>query len=185
MKTILSTAVTALALLGLAGCSADPAAPSPAPGTQPAGSAAPAPTGGSAAPAPAPGTAPTKSQAPHVAVQPDGKVDVPAGYKELPAAQVDVKALPDTYKERRVWSSADGKSLQLVAVARDACAGIDAQVSQATDTSVTVSLSPMTSPQGGPEGGKVCATVLTPRAVELALEQPIGTRTVVVTENAG
>ncbi|WP_018684713.1 hypothetical protein [Actinokineospora enzanensis] len=178
MKTTLSTAVAALALFALAGCSGS-ADPAPTPGGTSPGAAAT--TGAPAAGQPT-GPVPTKAPAPQLSVQPDGKITAPEGFHELPAAQVDAKALPDSYQERRVWASADGKSLQLIAIARDACAGIDASVAQATDAMVTVVLAPQTSPQGGPEGGKVCATVLTPRAVEIPLDQPVGDRKVVVTE---
>ncbi|GLZ38701.1 hypothetical protein [Actinokineospora sp. NBRC 105648] len=187
MKTTLSTAVAALALLALAGCGGTSDQASPGTTTPAASSAATVPSDSAApsdpsAPPQSPGPAPTKSRAPEVTVKPGGEVVVPAGFKELPAKQVDVKALPEAYKERRVWASADGKSLQLVAVARDACAGVDAQVVESTDSTVKVSLTPMTSPQGGAEGGKVCAMVLTPRAVEVPLEKAVANRTVVVVE---
>ncbi|WP_026421560.1 hypothetical protein [Actinokineospora inagensis] len=185
MKTTLSTAVSALALLLLAGCggTADQANQAPTPGSTQPGSATTA--GGSAAPtgsaAPQTGPAPTKAAVPQVGVAPDGKVTVPAGFRELPATQVDAKALPDTYKERRVWASQDGKQLQLIGLANDSCAGVDAQLAEQTDSALTVVLTPMTSPQGGTEGGKMCATVVTPRPVEVPLDQPVGDRKVVVT----
>ncbi|GAA2967809.1 hypothetical protein [Actinokineospora diospyrosa] len=178
MKTTLSTAVAALALLVLAGCggAADQADQAPAPGTTQPASAAPTTEGSQP---PQTGPAPTKPQVPQVTIAPDGKVSVPAGFKELPAKQVNAKALPESYKERRVWASEDGKSLQLVGIASDSCAGVDAQVLEATEAVVKVSLAPMTSPQGGTEG-KMCATVITPRPVEVPLEQPVGDRTVEV-----
>ncbi|GAA3038042.1 hypothetical protein [Actinokineospora globicatena] len=180
MKTILSTAVAVLAALALAGCggAADQADQSPSSGATPPSSAAPIEGAPNSQP-PQTGPAPTKPPAPQVTINPDGKVTVPAGYRELPAKQVDAKALPESYKERRVWSSEDGKALQLVGIASDACAGVDAQVVEFTEAVVKVSLTPMTSPQGGTEG-KMCAMVVTPRPVEVPLEQPVGDRTVVV-----
>ncbi|RLK61581.1 hypothetical protein [Actinokineospora cianjurensis] len=182
MKTILSTAVAALAALALAGCggAADTADQAPSSGATPPSSAAPTEGGAPNSQPPQTGPAPTKPPAPQVTVAPDGKVTVPAGYREVPAKQVDAKALPESYKERRVWTSEDGKALQLVGIASDSCAGVDAQVVESTEAVVKVSLSAMTSPQGGGEGGKMCAMVVTPRPVEVPLEQPLGTRTVIV-----
>ncbi|MGX7826806.1 hypothetical protein ACTG9Q_17100 [Actinokineospora sp. 24-640] len=118
---------------------------------------------------------------PSVSLGPSGVV-VPSGYTELPAGQVDAKALPaDVYTDRRVWAAPDGRSLQLFAVAPDPCTEVRATVESAGADVVTLALSPVPHPLGGPEG-QVCATVVTPKPVSVRLADVLGDRKVVLTE---
>lgn len=137
----------------------EPAAPRTA---QPAPSDVAHPTG------PAPGLSPVAPPAPE-------------GFREVPVEQVDAKALPETYTDRRVWVSPDGTSLLLHAVAPDSCGRVAGRVEQETGSLVRVLLSPLAQPQGGPDG-PVCSTALTPIPVSVGLGAPLGGRTVVVSE---
>ncbi|SDC46090.1 hypothetical protein SAMN05216174_102216 [Actinokineospora iranica] len=103
-------------------------------------------------------------------------------YRPLPPAQVDAKALPDAYADRRVWVAPDGRSLHLFGVARDSCTLVEGRVIEESTTSVTVALNPMAQPQGGPDGGQMCAQVLTQRPVSVPLAVELGARTVVLVE---
>lgn len=107
--------------------------------------------------------------------------DLPADFQPLPPSQVEAKALSEDYTDRRVWSSPDGKTLRLIGVARDACAGVEAEVLEASATTIRIALRPMAQPQGGPEG-QMCAMVLTPKTVVVPLREALGKRTVVVVE---
>ncbi|MGQ0838726.1 hypothetical protein [Actinokineospora sp.] len=174
MRISLLTAGAVLALLVLTACGqrADQVGVGAAPETTTvviSTSSAPPPEVSGPVPAP-----------PQVSVDPTG-VAVPPGLRELPPTQVDAKGLPATYTDRRVWVSADGTVLELIAVAMDSCAGVEGRVVEATASAVRVALSPMAQTQGGPEG-QICATVLTPRPISVPLGEPLGKRTVVIVE---
>ncbi|OLR94915.1 hypothetical protein BJP25_08025 [Actinokineospora bangkokensis] len=152
----------------------------------PASSAAVEP--GTPEPAPAePGSSATKLPAP---VDPAPVDPVPGptpdpGYAELPADRVRVGGQPGEYQEPRAWVSPDGLSLQVVGVARDGCAGVEAGVVESTGTTVRVRVEQMTAPQGDdPDSPRVCTQVLTAKLLTVPLAEPLGTRGVVL-EAAG
>jgi hypothetical protein len=98
---------------------------------------------------------------------------------------VDTSGLPNYYTERKVWTLNGGRTLQLSAMARDACVGVTAMVVEQNDKLVHVVIKPMDVPQGGnPDGPSVCAQVLTPRIVTVDLKAPLGNRMVVVSEGS-
>jgi hypothetical protein len=163
---VVTGAIVLLLVLGGCGKAADqssPAAGQPGPTSpttsQPTGSSTPGST-------PAPPT-----------------TQLPEQTGPLPSAQVDTSALPSYYKERKVWTINGGRTLQLSAMARDACAGVTAKVVEQNQTEVRVVISPMDMPQGGsPDGPPICAQVLTPRIVTVDLKVPLGNRKVIVSE---
>ena len=111
--------------------------------------------------------------------QPQGAAPVP-----VPDNRLDTSALPEYYKDRKVWTLNGGRTLQLSAMARDACTGVTARVIEQNQTEVRVAISPMDVPQGGsPDGPGMCAQVVTPRIVTVDLKVPLGDRKVVVTES--
>ncbi|GAA4293885.1 hypothetical protein ACFQV2_10070 [Actinokineospora soli] len=117
---------------------------------------------------------------PVVTTGPSGVI-APPGYEELPPDRVNAKALPgDLYKEHRVWVSTDDRTIQLFAMAPDPCTTMEGTIQGSDKASVTVALAPMAQPQGGPEG-QVCATVVTPHPVSVALPDALGDRQVVLT----
>ncbi|CRK55804.1 hypothetical protein [Alloactinosynnema sp. L-07] len=179
MKTSMFAAGAALALLALTACGqqADQATGAGSSTTSPPSStttAAPTTAPSSVSP-----TAPATTPAPGKPTEPP-VTGVPAEFAPLPAGQVESKSLPDTYNERRVWSSPDGKTLQLIGMARDACEVIEGVVEEFSATTVRIALRPMAQPQGGPEG-QACAMVITPKPVTVPLREPLGKRTVIVT----
>ena len=123
----------------------------------------------------------SSSAEPPVTVGPSG-TDVPAGVRLLPTSQVDASALPDYYTERNVWAFDDDRSLQMVAMANDACAGVQATVSEQSANAVKVVLASMDAPQGGPPDGQMCAQVLTPKPVTVRLDAPVGNRKVYLSQ---
>ncbi|MDQ3402912.1 MAG: hypothetical protein M3548_05900 [Actinomycetota bacterium] len=186
MKTSLFTAGAVLALLALTACGqSTDQAESPV-STQPTTTVVPTttesapPTTASPSVVPAPPTGePTTPSGPQVTIAPSGVV-VPPGYQEVPVTQVDAKALPDGYSERRVWVSGDGKTVQAFAIAPDSCTMVEGHVTGSDDGMVKIALNAMAQRQGGPE--QVCATVITPRPVTVTLKQPLEARTVVLVE---
>lgn len=175
MKTSLFTAGAALALLALTACGQQPeqAGAGPSGSTPPSTTAQPTTTPSATSPSVVPPIPPTGA--------PTGTA-VPPDFKELPPGQVESKSLPEVYTERRVWASPDGKTLQLVGMARDSCGGVEGEVLEFSATTVRIGLRPMALPQGGPEG-QACAMVVTPRPVLVALREALGNRTVVVVED--
>lgn len=175
MKTSLFTAGAALALLALTACGQQPEQAGAGPSSTPASTTAqPTTTPSAIPPTSVPPTAPPTGVPSGTAVPPE--------FKELPPGQVESKSLPEIYTERRVWASPDGKTLQLVGMARDTCGGVEGEVLEFSATTVRIGLRPMALPQGGPEG-QVCAMVITPKPVLVALREPLGSRTVVVVED--
>jgi hypothetical protein len=105
----------------------------------------------------------------------------PQGAGPLPGDQVDTSSLPSYYTERKVWILNEGRTLQLTAMARDACVGVTARVIEQNDKIVRVMISPMDVPQGGSaDAPPICAQVITPRVVTVDLKAPLGTRKVIV-----
>jgi hypothetical protein len=108
---------------------------------------------------------------------------LPQGAVLVPSDRLDTSGLPDYYRERKVWVLNDGRTLQLPAMARDACTGVGAMVVEQNDKLVHIAISPTDVPQGGsPDGPGMCAQVITPRIVTVELKAPLGDRKVVVTE---
>lgn len=129
---------------------------------------------------PLPPSATAVPTGPVITTGPSGVV-APPGFAALAPDKVDAKALPaDLYPERRVWVSEDGRTLQLFAMAPDPCTTMEATVVSTDGARVTLALAPMAQPQGGPEG-QVCATVVTPQPVSVALPEALGDRQVVLT----
>ncbi|MBC6447645.1 hypothetical protein [Actinokineospora xionganensis] len=175
MKTSLFTAGAALALLALTACGQQPEQAGAGPSSTPASTTTQPTTTPSATPGTSvPPTAPPTGAPTGTAVPPD--------FKELPPGQVESKSLPEVYTERRVWASPDGKTLQLVGMARDSCGGVEGEVLEFSASTVRIGLRPMAQPQGGPEG-QACAMVVTPRPVLVPLREALGNRTVVVVED--
>ncbi|SDH76773.1 hypothetical protein SAMN05192558_10348 [Actinokineospora alba] len=174
MKTSLFTAGAALALLALTACGQQPEQAGAAPSSTPASTTAQPTT----TPSATPGTSVPPTTAPTGA--PTGTA-VPPDFKELPPGQVESKSLPEEYTERRVWASPDGKTLQLIGLARDSCGGVEGEVLEFSASTVRIGLRPMAQPQGGPES-QACAMVITPRPVVVPLREALGNRTVVVIE---
>lgn len=123
-------------------------------------------------------TPPATAPSPPVSIGPSGSV-VPAGVTEVPAAQVDASALPEYYEHRgQVWVFDDGYSLQMFAMASSGCTDAEAMLVDQSATEVRIMLRPMDQPQGGPPDGTVCTEVLTPKPVVVALDAPLGSRTI-------
>lgn len=108
---------------------------------------------------------------------------LPQGAAQVPSDRLDTSALPEYYRSSsKVWVVNDGRTLQLSAMARDACTGVQARVIEQNDQLVRIELAPMDVPQGGsPDGPGFCAQVLTPRIVTVDLKAPLGDRRVIVT----
>ena len=160
---VITGAVVLLFALGACGQRADQAVPA----NQPAPTTPPSTAPGS----PGPSTPPPTS-------------GLPQGAVLVPSDRLDTSGLPDYYRERKVWVLNDGRTLQLPAMARDACTGVQAMVVEQNDKLVHVAISPMDVPQGGsPDGPGMCAQVITPRIVSVDLKAPLGDRKVVVTES--
>jgi len=146
----------ALLLIAVAGCGQA--------GNQTAPVGQPVPTAPSSTDPSTPGS-PDPSTPPPTSGMPQGAA-VP-----VPDSQVDTGALPNYYKERKVWILNGGRTLQLSAMAQDACTGVTAIVTEQNQTEVRVMIKPMDVPQGGsPDGPPV------------DLKVPLGDRKVIVTE---
>lgn len=190
MRALLIAGVTAVTLAGLAGCGQgdDPAADGQAPKTESSTGSAPGATEPSLTPTP-PSTKldqppdPTKdppAPSPPVSIE-NGEPVVPAGVTQVPSAQVDASAVPEYYDHRGVvWSFDDGRALQAFAMATSGCDGAEASLTGETSAEVRIELRPLPQAQGGPADGKMCTTVMTPRPVTVALDAPLGDRTVVL-----
>jgi hypothetical protein len=118
------------------------------------------------------------TSAPPVTMGPNGPV-VPGGVEALPPSQLDSKNLPDYYTERHVWVFNAGRSLQLFAVARNGCSGVEANPTQQSATDVTIAIRPLDQPMGEhPDGNPMCTQALTLKSVVVQLAEPLGTRRV-------
>jgi hypothetical protein len=115
-----------------------------------------------------------------VTIGPDGPV-VPAGVTEVPASQVEASALPSYFEYgNKVWVYDDGFSLQLFAAASSSCTDAEAVVVDQSADSVKIMVRPLDQPQGGAPDDGVCAMVMTPRAVHIALDSPLQDRLIVL-----
>lgn len=194
MRASLIAAAAGLVLAGLAGCGegTGPAAPNPS-STAPAASSSvdvaeptgpvvdvtPTPPDGKPVDPPADPPAGAAPTAP-VSLSPTGPV-VPAGVEQVPSARVDVSAVPEYYEHRGlVWVYDGGRSLQMFAAASSGCGDAAARVVDQSAAEVRIVLESLPQPQGGSADGDICTTVMTPRPVTVALDAPLGTRTVVL-----
>lgn len=168
LRLVTGTALLALTL-GACGQAADqgsPAAGQPAPTSPSAPSSTPPSTPGSSSTPP-----PTSG--------------LPQGAALVPADQVDTSGLPDYYRERKVWVTNDGRTLQITAMARDACAGVTGRVIEQNDKLVRIEVTSMDMPQGGgADNPPICAQVLTPKIITVDLKAPLGNRKVFVMASA-
>ncbi|MGH3757968.1 hypothetical protein [Actinophytocola sp.] len=185
MRALLFATLAAAAVVGLAGCGQDSAAP--AGDTSASSTATPTETTGeppvSTPPEPKP---PADSRPPGpppsapVSVSPSGPV-VPEGVTQVPADQVDASALPAYYEHRgQVWVFDDGYSLQMFAAASSGCSDAEAVVVDQSDSDIRIMLRPLPQPPGGRPGGGACTAVMTPRPVTVALAEPLGDRKILL-----
>lgn len=103
---------------------------------------------------------------------------LPPGATVLPQDRIDSGGMPN---QREVAIGPDGRTLTLNVMARDACSGVEATVTEENAQAVKIELTPMMLPQGG-QPDRVCAQVLTPRQVTVTLKEPLGNRKLVITE---
>jgi hypothetical protein len=147
------------------------------------------PAQGQQPPASTPATAPsspTPSTPPGSPSTPPPSTGVPQGAVRVPDGQVDMSGLPEYYRERKVWVLNDGRTLQVTAMARDACAGVTGRVVEQNDQVVRILIAPMDMPQGGGvDAPPMCAQVLTPKIITVDLKAPLGNRKVIVSEQLG
>lgn len=141
--------------------------------------ATPANQGGSAPTSETRSTGPgtSSAQAPPIT----GTGAPPAGGTVLPKDQIDTGGLPDPGLQRDVAVGPDGRTLTLNVMARDACSGVEATVTEETADAVKILLTPMANPQGG-QPDQMCAQVLTPRQVTVTLKEPLGKRKLFIKE---
>jgi hypothetical protein len=144
-------------------------------------------SGEDAAPANAPGqtsaspteTPPTVAPSPGLPGPP--ATGLPPGATPLPKEKVDTGAVPSLPEPPQVAAGPDGRTLTLTVMARDACSGVEATVTEETAQAVKIEISPTLQPQGG-QPDQVCAQVLTPRQVTVQLKEPLGNRKVFISE---
>ncbi|GAB1514183.1 hypothetical protein JCM33774_62250 [Actinophytocola sp. KF-1] len=107
---------------------------------------------------------------------------VPPDLKAVPAAQVDASAVPGYYGEHRgkVWLHADGFTLETISYASSGCTDAEAVLVDQGPDSVKIVLRPLDQPLGGKPDDSICATVMTPRPVTVALDQPLRDRKVLL-----
>jgi hypothetical protein len=175
MRALRVVAGAAILLGTITACGSDDSAPSAGqpPTTSPSSTPSSTPTSGQGSP-------PASS----AALPPPGgstATGLPPGATPVPKTQVDTSGLADTGVPTEVAMTADGRILTLTVMARDACTGLEATITEETAEHVKVLVTPMLLPQGGPPD-QVCAQVLTPRQVTVALKEPLGSRQLFVTE---
>jgi len=168
--TVLTALIAALAL-SVGACGSSTRAGGPAAGPSTTVTLPVEPT--SSAPAD-PGVTPSAP----VTLGPSGPV-VPPGVEVVPAGQVDSSALPEYVQPRDVYSFDGGRSLQVFGMAADPCAGIAADLVDQSAEAVKIVLRPMMAPQGGTD---VCTQVITAKPATVALAEPLGQRTVYLSE---
>lgn len=191
MRALLIAAAAAATFVGLAGCgqSEEPAAGQPPERTSESSPPPSDPLSVTPTPPdtkvpdqpsqPSPPGDPTKApQEPPVSLSPTGPV-VPPGVTQVPSSQVDASAVPEYYDHRGlVFAYNGGRSLQAFAMASSGCGGAEAWLTSETPTEVRIELRPLDQPQGGAPDDRMCTSVLTPRPVTVALDAPLGDRTV-------
>lgn len=157
----------AFALLALAGCSTTT-------GNAPPGESSTAVTtsGSSAAPTTlsSPGDAQPTAPPPQTSAAP-----LAGGPTEVSAAQVDGGTLPDHYK-RQAWTSADGRTVQVVGIA-GGCRTASAEVTAQSGDQVSITLVTTYYP---PPSGVLCTQELRDVPLNVTLDAPLGSRRLVL-----
>ncbi|HWM05169.1 MAG TPA: hypothetical protein VNP92_22750 [Actinophytocola sp.] len=177
MRALLFATLAAAAVIGLAGCGQDAAAPASDTSTNTTGTETTETLPPVSKPTkPAEPEPPRGTPKPPVSQGPTGLV-VPDGVTQVPAAQVDSSAVP-VYSEHsgQVWMFDDGHSLQLFATATSSCTDAEAVVVDQSDAEVRIMLRPLPSPPGGLPDGGACGAVMTPKPVVVTLDAPLGDR---------
>jgi hypothetical protein len=176
MRALLFATLAAAAVIGLAGCGQDTAAPASDTSTGAEVTTTPSLPPVSKPTKPAEPEPPRGTPEPPVTQGPTGLV-VPDGVTQVPAEQVDSSAVP-VYSEHsgQVWLFDDGRSLQLFATATSSCTDAEAVVVDQSDADVRIMLRPLPSPPGGLPDGGACAAVMTPKPVVVTLDAPLGDR---------
>lgn len=171
LRTSVLTALTAALALSVGACGA---------GIQTGSSAASPDTTATLPVEPTSSTPPDPGATPSapVTIGPSGPV-VPPGVDVVPAGQVDASALPEYVQPRDVYSFDGGRSLQVFGMAADPCAGVEADLVDQSAKTVKIILRPMMAPQGGTD---VCTQVITAKPATVSLDEPLGQRTVVLSE---
>lgn len=159
----------AFSLLALAGCSTttDNATPGESSTVTTTGSPS-APTTLSSTPG-TPDTQPTAPPPQTSAAPLDG------GPTEVAATQVDGGTLPDHYK-RQAWTSADGRTVQVVGIA-GGCKTASAEVTAQSGDQVSITLVTTYYP---PPSGVLCTQELRDVPLNVTLDAPLGSRRLVL-----
>jgi hypothetical protein len=122
------------------------------------------------------GSKPTETSAP-VSLSPSGDLIVPPGVQQVPAAQIDVSALPAYYEHHGdVWVFDEGYSLEMFAAASSGCSDAEAVVVDQSDSDVRITLRPLPQQPGGRPDGGACTAVMTPKPVMVRLTKPLDDR---------
>lgn len=168
--------VAALALIALAGCTSSTTS---SPSSTSAG--AQATTSASTTLSP-PLSPPLSSPAPSsdagvptAPPPPTSAAPLAGGGTEVPVAQVDGSTLPDTYK-RQAWTSADGRTVQVVGLA-GGCKAASAEVTAQSGDQVSITLVTTYYP---PAGGGACTQELREVPINVTLDAPLGGRRIVL-----
>ena len=157
----------AFSLLALAGCSTttDNAPPGES-------STAVTTTGSSSVPT----TLSSSGDAPPTAPPPQtSAAALEGGPTEVSAAQVDGGTLPDHYK-RQAWTSADGRTVQVVGTA-GGCKTASAEVTAQSGDQVSITLVTTYYP---PPEGVMCTQELRDVPLNVTLDAPLGSRRIVL-----
>jgi len=189
MRALLITATAALAVGVLAGCGdastqaasdqTTTTTTSEEPKTTPA---VPVPSGATTTPPPSEAGKPQDPSGgePPVTIGEDGPV-VPEEATEVPAAQVDAKALPTNVEYgNTVWQYNDGFSLQILTEAKDGCTSMEAMVVDQSPDAVKIVVRAMDEPQGGRPDDEICTMAIRPVSVTVTLDQPLRDRQVLL-----
>ena len=180
MRAVLFAMLVAATVAGLAGCGPEPAPAQSADTPTVTPSVTPTQTSPST-PATKPPPKPPAGTATSVplSVGPSGVVVPGPGVTQVPADQVDARALPDYYDHHgEVWVFNDGYSLAMFAAASSGCSDAQAVVVDQSATEVKVMMRPLNHPPGARPDGGACTAVITPRPVTVTLREPLGDRTV-------
>jgi hypothetical protein len=100
-------------------------------------------------------------------------VHLPPGSEPVAGVQVDASSLPAGYP-RLVWTVGNGSTLGFF-TEQGPCQTVSAQVTAQTDTAVTIRLL-----QLQPATTKPCAKSLLNKQMTVDLDQPLGSRTVIM-----
>lgn len=171
-----AVALAALALAGCTGTATDPpGSAASTTGTTKSSSSPSAPTTLSSSLPPS-----QSEETPPPAPPPQSSATpLAGGPTEVPTAQVDGGTLPDTHK-RQAWTSADGRTLQVVGLA-GGCKTASAEVTAQSGDQVLITL--VTTYYPPPDGG-LCTQELRDVPLNVTLDAPLGSRRVVLEARA-